>query len=181
METLQSPVQERHANRVINILAAAIPLAVAVLLGIRQKIDLGAWTAYLPPVIAVINSVTSVLLLVGLYFIRRRNIVAHKRTMLAAFTLGSVFLVCYILYHLSNESTSFGGQGWVRPVYYFLLVSHIVLSVVVVWFVLRAVYFALTNQILKHKQTVRWAFPIWLYVSTTGVIVYFLIRPYYMH
>jgi len=181
METLESPVREKRANRVINILAAVIPLAVAVLLGIRQKVDLGDWTTSLPHINAVINSVTSVLLLMGLYFIRQKNIVAHKQTMLTAFAFGSVFLVSYVLYHLTNESTPFGGQGWVRPVYYFLLVSHIVLSVVVVWFVLRAVYFALTNQILKHKQTVRWAYPIWLYVSITGVIVYFLIRPYYLH
>lgn len=181
METLESPVREKRANQVINILAAVIPLAVAVLLGIRQKVDLGDWTTSLPHINAVINSVTSALLLMGLYFIRQKNIVAHKQTMLTAFALGSVFLVSYVLYHLTNESTPFGGQGWVRPVYYFLLVSHIVLSVVVVWFVLRAVYFALTNQILKHKQTVRWAYPIWLYVSITGVIVYFLIRPYYLH
>ncbi len=181
METLESPVREKQANRVINVLAAVIPLVVAVLLGIRQKVDLGDWTTNLPHINAVINSVTSVLLLIGLYFIRQKNILAHKRTMLAAFTLGFVFLVSYVLYHLTNESTPFGGQGLVRPLYYFLLVSHIVLSVVVVWFVLRAVYFALTNQILKHKQTVKWAYPIWLYVSTTGVIVYFLIRPYYLH
>ena len=98
-----------------------------------------------------------------------------------AFALGSVFLVSYVLYHLTNESTPFGGEGWIRPVYYFLLISHIVLSVVVVWFVLRAVYFALSGQILKHKQTVKYAFPIWLYVSTTGVIVYLMIKPYYLH
>ncbi len=181
METLQSPVRDQQANRIINVLAAVIPLVVAILLGIRQKVNLGDWTTYLPHLNAVINSTTSVLLLVGLYFIRQKNVVAHKRVMLTAFTLGSVFLVSYVLYHLTNESTPFGGQGWVRPVYYFLLVSHIVLSVVVVWFVLRAVYFALTHQIFKHKQTVRWAYPIWLYVSTTGVIVYLLIRPYYMH
>ena len=181
METLQPPIQERQANRVINILAAVIPIAVAVLLGIRQKVDLGNWTTYLPHINALMNSATSVLLLAGLYFIRQKNVLAHKRTMLAAFTLGSLFLISYVLYHLTNESTPFGGRGWVRPVYYFLLVSHIVLSVVVVWFVLRAVYFALTNQIAKHRKTVKWAYPIWLYVSTTGVIVYFLIRPYYSH
>jgi len=181
METLQPPVREQQANRVINILAAVIPLAVAILLGVRQKVDLGDWTTYLPHINALINSITSALLLTGLYFIRQKNIVGHKWTMLSAFSLGSVFLVSYVLYHLTNESTPFGGQGWIRPVYYFLLVSHIVLSVVVVWFVLRAVYFALTNQIRKHKQTVKWAYPIWLYVSTTGVIVYFLIRPYYLH
>ena len=180
MEALQ-PVQEQKANRVINILSIAIPIAVAVLLGIRQKVDLGSWTTYLPHVNGVINSITSVLLVLGLYFIRQKNIVAHKRTMLTAFVFGSLFLVSYVLYHLTNESTAFGGQGWVRPVYYFLLVSHIVLSVVVVWFVLRAVYFALSGQIARHKQTVKYAFPIWLYVSVTGVIVYLMIRPYYIH
>ena len=180
MEALQ-PVQEQKANRVINVLSLAIPIAVAVLLGIRQKVDLGGWTTYLPHINGVINSLTAVLLLVGLYFIRQKNIVAHKRTMLTAFTLGSFFLVSYVLYHLTNESTPFGGQGWVRPVYYFLLISHIVLSVVVVWFVLRAVYFALSGQVLKHKQTVKWAYPIWLYVSITGVIVYLMIKPYYIH
>ncbi len=99
--------------------------------------------------------------------------------MTAAFVLGSLFLVSYVLYHLSNESTPFGGEGLIRPIYYFLLISHIVLSVVVVWFVLRAVYFAYSNQIAEHKKAVKWAFPVWLYVSTTGVIVYLLISPYY--
>ena len=174
-------VKEKNANRLINIISFAVPIVVAVLLSIRQKINLGEWTAILPHLNGIINSLTSVLLVAGLYFIRRRNIVAHRRTMLTAFALGSIFLVNYVLYHLSNESTPFGGQGWIRPVYYFLLVSHIVLSVVVLWFVLRAVYFALTGQYAAHKRTVRWAFPIWLYVSTTGVIVYLLISPYYTH
>lgn len=175
------PVQEQKANRLINTLAIAIPVTVAILLGIRQKVDLGNWTTYLPHINGIINSLTAVLLMVGLYFIRQKNVIAHKRTMLTAFTLGSLFLVSYVLYHLTNESTPFGGQGWVRPVYYFLLVSHIVLSVIVVWFVLRAVYFALSGQIARHKQTVKYAFPIWLYVSITGVIVYLMIRPYYLH
>ncbi|AKD57791.1 DUF420 domain-containing protein [Spirosoma radiotolerans] len=180
MEALQ-PVKEQKANQVITVLSLAIPIAVAILLGIRQKVDLGPWTTYLPHLNGIINSITSVLLIVGFYFIRQKNIVAHKRTMLAAFSFGALFLVSYVLYHLTNESTPFGGQGWIRPVYYFLLVSHIVLSVVVVWFVLRAVYFALSGQISRHKKTVKYAFPIWLYVSVTGVIVYLLIRPYYTH
>ncbi len=175
------PVQEQKANHLINSLSIVIPVAVAILLGVRQKVDLGNWTTYLPHINGIINSLTAVLLLVGLYFIRQKNVIAHKRTMLTAFTLGSLFLVSYVLYHLTNESTPFGGQGWVRPVYYFLLASHIVLSVIVVWFVLRAVYFALSGQIARHKQTVKYAFPIWLYVSITGVIVYLMIRPYYLH
>ena len=180
METLQ-PVQEQKVSRIISVLSIVVPVAIAVMLGIRQKIDLGSWTDYLPHVNCVINSITSVLLLMGLYFIRRKDVVAHRRTMLTAFTFGAVFLVTYILYHLTHESTPFGGQGWVRPVYYFLLVSHIVLSIVVVSFVLRAVYFALSGQISRHKKTVKYTFPIWLYVSITGVVVYFLIRPYYLH
>nr|WP_293834150.1 DUF420 domain-containing protein [uncultured Arsenicibacter sp.] len=180
MEAIQTE-KEQKANRLINILAIAIPVAVAVLLGIRQKVDLGAWTTWLPHVNGVINSLTSVLLILGLIFIRQRKVEAHRKTMLAAFTLGSVFLVSYVLYHLSNESTPFGGEGAIRPVYYFLLISHIVLSVVVVWFVLKAVYFATSGQYERHRKVVRWAYPIWLYVSTTGVIVYLLIKPYYLH
>ncbi len=101
--------------------------------------------------------------------------------MLAAFTLGALFLVCYILYHISNASTPFGGEGFIRPVYYFLLITHIGLSIVVVRFVLQAVYYALTNQLARHRKVVKYAFPIWLYVSVTGVIVYLMISPYYAH
>ncbi|MEO6286426.1 MAG: DUF420 domain-containing protein [Dyadobacter sp.] len=167
-------------ERIINVLAIAIPVAVAVLLGIRQKIDLGEWTKVLPHVIGVINSLTAVLLLLGYYFIRNNNLTAHRQMMTAAFLLGAVFLVCYILYHVSNESTPYGGQGAIRPVYYFLLISHILLSIVVVWFVLRAVYFGYTNQITQHRKAVKWALPIWLYVSISGVIVYLMISPYYV-
>jgi putative membrane protein len=167
-------------ERTINVLAIAIPVAVAVLLGIRQKIDLGEWTKVLPHVIGVINSLTAVLLLLGYYFVRNNNLTAHRQMMTAAFLLGAVFLVCYILYHVSNESTPFGGEGAIRPVYYFLLISHILLSIVVVWFVLRAVYFGYTNQITQHRKAVKWALPIWLYVSISGVIVYLMISPYYV-
>jgi putative membrane protein len=181
MESTTIVKQEKNANRLINIVSIVIPIVVALILGIRQKFDLGTWTTNLPHINGVINSLTSVLLVVGYYFIRQRNIVAHRWTMLTAFTLGALFLVNYVLYHISNESTPFRGVGWVRPVYYFLLVSHIALSVVVLWFVLRAVYFALTRQFALHKKMTRWALPIWLYVSTTGVIVYLMIKPYYTH
>jgi putative membrane protein len=119
------------------------------------------------------------LLIAGLVFIRKKNIAAHRKAMTAAFAFGSLFLVSYVLYHLSNDSTAFRGAGGIRYVYYFLLISHIVLSVVVVWFVLRAIYFAYSGQIELHKKTVKWAYPIWLYVSVTGVVVYLLISPYY--
>lgn len=178
METLLLDKNPKY-NRLINVLAIVIPVVVAILLGIRQKVDLGSWTKMLPHINGVINTLTALLLILGYYFIRQKNIAAHRRAMTSAFVLGSLFLVSYVLYHLSNDSTTFGGVGWIRPIYYFLLISHIVLSVVVVWFVLRAVYFAYSNQIAEHKKTVRWALPIWLYVSVTGVVVYALISPYY--
>lgn len=170
---------ERY-NRLIGVLAIAIPVVVAVLLGIRQKVDLGAWTKALPHLNGIINSLTTILLLAGYYQIKRKNIQAHRRLMTAAFVLGSLFLVFYVLYHLSNDSTPFGGEGVIRYIYFFLLVSHILLSIVVVWFVLRAVYYAFSGQIPAHKRVVKWAYPIWLYVSITGVVVYLMIKPYYI-
>ena len=112
--------------------------------------------------------------------VKNGNIGLHRKAMGVAFLQGAVFLVLYILYHVSNPSTAFGGEGWIRPVYYFLLISHIVLSIGVVRLVLKAIYYALTNNIVAHKSIVKWAYPIWLYVSVTGVIVYLLISPYYV-
>jgi putative membrane protein len=166
-------------EKVLNILSIAIPVAVALLIGIRTKIDLGAWTKVLPHVIGLLNTTTSLTLIAGYIFIKNKNIKGHRQMMGLSFLQGSVFLVLYILYHISNPSTSYGGEGILRPIYYFLLVSHIVLSIGVVWFVLRAVYFALSGQIAAHKKIVKWTFPLWLYVSVTGVVVYLMISSYY--
>ena len=166
-------------ERLVNILSIAIPVAVAILIGIRTKIDLGSWTKVLPHVIGLLNTTTSLTLIAGFIFIKNKNITMHRRMMSLSFIQGSLFLVLYILYHVSNASTSYGGEGIMRSVYYFLLVSHISLSIGVVWFVLRAVYYALSGQIAEHKKIVKWTFPLWLYVSVTGVIVYLMISPYY--
>lgn len=179
MTTLVLPKNKKY-NQFINIVAVAIPLVVAILLNPRiPKIDLGDWTKMLPHLNGLVNSLTSLSLLAGFYFIKQKKISAHRLMMTVSFCLGAVFLVSYVLYHLSNESTPFGGEGIIRPIYYFLLISHITLSIGVVWFVLRAIYFAMSNQIELHKKAVKWAFPIWLYVSITGVIVYLMIAPYY--
>ncbi|MCU0437694.1 MAG: DUF420 domain-containing protein [Raineya sp.] len=163
---------------VINILSVAIPVVVGVLLGIRVKVNLGEWTKMLPHVNAVINSLTAILLILGLVFIKQKNIKAHQNTMLAAFSLGSLFLVTYVLYHFSNESTKYPDNGY-RMIYLFILISHIVLSMGVVRFVLLSLYYALNKDFVNHKKVTKIAFPIWLYVSITGVIVYFMISPYY--
>ncbi len=166
-------------EKLVNVLSVAIPVAVAILIGIRTKIDLGAWTKVLPHVIGLLNTTTSITLIAGFIFIKNKNIIMHRRMMSLSFIQGSLFLVLYILYHVSNASTSYGGDGILKLIYYVLLISHISLSIGVVWFVLRAVYYALSGQIVEHKKIVKWTFPLWLYVSITGVIVYLMISPYY--
>jgi putative membrane protein len=139
----------------------------------------GSWVLMLPHINAVINAATSMLLLAGFIFIRKKLISQHRFCMLTAFFMGCLFLVGYIIYHSSVPSTSFGGQGIIRILYYFLLISHILLAIAVVPFVLLALYHALRNNIERHKRIVKFAFPVWLYVSVTGVLVYLLISPYY--
>ncbi len=168
-----------NSKKVVNVLSIAIPVAVALLIGIRQKLPLGEWTATLPHVIGLINTLTSVFLIAALVAVKQKKIDLHKNLMLAAFALGAVFLVTYIVYHISNPSTAYGGEGFVRYVYYFFLISHIVLSIGVVRFVLLAMHYSLNKDFVAHKKIVKIAFPVWLYVSVTGVVVYLMISPYY--
>lgn len=139
----------------------------------------GSWVLVIPHINAVINAVTSVFLLAGFFFIRRKMIGRHRFCMLTAFILGCIFLVGYIIYHSTVPSTSFGGQGTIRTVYYVLLISHILLAIMVVPFVLLALYHALRDNIQHHQRIVKYAYPVWLYVSVSGVMVYLLISPYY--
>ena len=111
--------KEKSSMTLINVLSVAIPLVVALLLGIRTKVDLGNWTKILPHFIGGINALTSVVLLAGLYFIKNKQIENHRKTMTLAFFLGFLFLLCYVTYHLSNPSTSFGGEGFAKYFYFF--------------------------------------------------------------
>lgn len=163
----------------INIISIVVPIVVAVLLGIRTKLDLGSWTQNLPFLNAIINSSTALLLVVGLFLIKSKNISAHKTVMSFAFGLGGLFLVFYVIYHLTNPSTSFGGEGFIRYFYYFNLITHIGASLVVLPFVLRAYYFGWNRMDAEHRKVVKIAYPIWLYVSITGVLAYLMISPYY--
>lgn len=172
-------IENKNSKKLINIVSFAIPIAVAVIIGLRTKIYLGEWTKILPHVICGLNATTAILLIIALIAIKNKNIDVHKKSNLSAFSLGAIFLITYILYHISNPSTSYGGSGMVRNLYYFFLISHILLSIGVVRLVLLAVYYALNNEIMAHKKIVKWAYPIWLYVSVSGVIVYFMIKPYY--
>ena len=168
-------------DKTINILAIGIPVAVALLLGLPFKLDLGTWTNTLPHINALVNSLTSLFLVIALVAIRRNNIPLHRTSMLICVGLGLFFLVTYILYHLTHKSTHYEGTSPLNYVYYFLLITHIILAAVVVYFVLKALYFAFNNDFERHKKVVKWAYPIWLYVSVSGVLVYLMISPYYKY
>ncbi len=171
----------KNFRKLIIFISAVVPLLVAILLYVPNKNNLGDWATFLPHLNGMLNSTTVILLLAGYVFIKAGNVFYHKTAMISSFTLGSIFLISYIIYHASVPSTPFGGEAFVKHIYYFFLASHILLSIVVVPFVLFAFYYALTGKIDRHKKIVKFTLPIWLYVSVTGVIVYFMISPYYSY
>jgi putative membrane protein len=171
---------DKGVIRWISVIAVIVPVVVAVLLFMPSKIDVASdWVYFLPHLNAVINSAATVALIAGVIYIKKGNIDYHRAAMTAAFGLGAIFLVSYVIYHATAESTTFGGEGWIRPVYYFILITHIVFAAVALFPILLAYYYGYTDQRAKHKKVVKFAFPIWLYVTVTGVVVYLMIRPYY--
>lgn len=167
---------------VIWALTIAIPLVVGILLnpGLGFRLNLGFDPYILPKINAGINSTVSVLLILGFLFIRMRNITWHRRMMLSAFSLSAIFLVFYVLYHLAVGHTPYCNEGPVtRSFYYFILFSHIGLSVFIVPLASFSIYRALSERFDRHRKLARITFPLWLYVSVTGVLVYFFISPCY--
>ncbi|MFC3884924.1 DUF420 domain-containing protein [Bacillus songklensis] len=133
-----------------------------------------------PRLNAVFNSFTFIFLLAALYAIKKGNVKVHKRFVLAAFTTTLLFCVSYLTYHyLSAETTRYGGEGFLRSLYFFILITHSVLAAIIVPLALFSLIWGWTNQLDKHRKIVRWSMPIWLYVSFTGVLVYLMISPYY--
>ncbi len=141
--------------------------------------EVPGWVLFLPTLNALINGTCTVLLLISYYYIRRREIAKHKALNITTFILSSLFLVSYIIFHATGIRTSYGGEGTVRYVYYFILITHIVLAAIVLPLVLLSFYWALKPDVPRHRKLVRWSYPIWLYVTATGVIVYLMIAPYY--
>lgn len=186
-------------DKLIFRLVAAISVFVFVVVVILNRKIIPApavlppFTHYLPMLNAVLNGTCSVLLLISLYFIRRGHVVVHKRINILAFCLSSLFLVSYIAFHWMAPETVYGdldGDGKIsamelaavghsRTIYLIILISHIILAAGVLPLILLSFYRGLQMQVAKHKKLVRWTFPIWFYVTVTGVIVYLLISPYY--
>ncbi|AKD58471.1 membrane protein [Spirosoma radiotolerans] len=135
--------------------------------------------SYLPLLEAIMNGLTFIFLLLALLAIKQKNIPKHRNLIWSAFLSTLFFLVSYLLYHFTTPSTKFGGQGAIRYIYYFILITHILLAVVIVPLALISISRGLNMEVELHRKITRWSMPIWLYVSSTGVIVYLLISPYY--
>ncbi|HEX8920695.1 MAG TPA: DUF420 domain-containing protein [Pyrinomonadaceae bacterium] len=139
----------------------------------------------LPHVNAILNTTSGLFLIAGFVFIRRRRITAHRASMLAAFIASIVFLLSYVLYHsllayyLGQGPTKFRGEGFIRPVYFFILLTHTILAIAIVPFILMTLRRGLRRQDEKHRRLARWTFPVWLYVSVTGVVVYLFLYQFY--
>jgi putative membrane protein len=177
-------MNEKNIFRLILALSAIVFSVIAILQSnliiiFPDKSVIPSWVFSLPALNATINGTCTVLLLLSLYFIRRKQISIHKRLNIATFILSSLFLVSYIIFHSTGIKTTYGGTGVIRTVYYFILITHIILAAVVLPLVLFSFQRGLQMQVEKHKRLVRWSYPIWLYVTVTGVLVYLMVSPYY--
>ena len=172
-----SPQTTKNYNLWIWIFSIVIPLAVAVLFTVR--IPGVERLGFLPPIYATINGLTAIILVVAVYQIRKGNRKLHERLMKTAITCSVLFLGMYVAYHMTSDSTPFGGEGIIKYVYYFILLTHILLSIAVIPFVLITYVRGISGQFYKHRKIARITYPLWLYVAVTGVIVYLMISPYY--
>jgi len=167
----------RKYKILIWVLSIALPLAVAGLFTVR--IPNVPRLGFLPPIYATINGFTAVFLVLAVRAAKQGKLILHKRLIQACISFSVAFLVMYIAYHITSDSTPYGGQGFIRNIYYFVLISHILLSILVIPVVLVTYVRGLTMQVERHKKIARIAFPLWLYVAVSGVVVYWMIAPYY--
>ena len=162
----------------IKMVSVLIPVVVAILFTVR--IPNVEPLSFLPPIYASINALTALLLVLALRAIKSRKRLLHERLMKVCVGLSLIFLVMYIAYHMTSDSTKFGGEGAVKYIYYFILLTHILLSIIIIPFVLITYVRAITNNFERHKKIAKITFPLWLYVAVTGVVVYAMISPYYV-
>jgi len=174
-------MSRRGSNKKYNVwiwvLSILIPIVVASLFRVRipnvESMD------FLPPIYATFNGVTAILLVIAVYQIKRGNQAVHELLMKSSIVLSVLFLILYMMYHMTSDSTSYGGEGVLRYVYFFVLITHIILSIIVIPFVLITYVRAISSDFERHKRIARITFPLWLYVAISGVVVYLMIAPYY--
>ena len=172
-------MQEKNKYGIwIKIISVAIPVIVAILFGVRVDYEL---PIFLPPIYSSLNALTAVLLVLALVAIKSKKIKLHQRLMQTCIALSLVFLVMYIAYHMTTDPTTFGGEGYVKSLYFFILISHILLSIALIPLVLISYVRAFQEEFPAHRKISKITFPIWLYVAVTGVVVYLMISPYYVY
>ncbi|MBL4654072.1 MAG: DUF420 domain-containing protein [Flavobacteriales bacterium] len=172
----ESVSQEAKYKRLILFISIILPIAVAALFGVKIE---GYDLSFLPPIYASVNGLTAITLISALVAVKLKNYELHKKLIKLCMGLSVSFLLMYVSYHATSETTHFGGEGSIKYIYFFILITHILLSIAVIPFVLYAFMYGATNQLEKHKKLVRFSFPLWLYVAISGVVVYLMISPYY--
>lgn len=175
------PLAEKTIFRIVMVVSVLVFLLVLLLDSkiLPRPEPMPSFVKYLPTLNAGINATCTVLLILSFRAIKKKNVDLHKRLNLSTFFLSCLFLVSYVLYHWMSEETRFPQEHPLRPVYLAILLTHIVLAALVLPMVLISFWYGLTNQVVKHRRIAKWTFPVWLYVTTTGVIVYLMISPYY--
>ncbi len=172
-------MKESSALKLIYIISGVVFTLVVILFSLPKADTIPSFVQFLPPLNAVLNGSTFLLLLIARYFISKKNIPLHKTLNISAFALSTIFLLSYVAFHAFGVETKFPADNPIRPLYFFILITHILCAAIVLPLVLISLYHGLAGQITKHKKITKWSFPIWLYVTATGVIVYLLIAPYY--
>ena len=165
----------------LNIAATIISVFVILLVGVMRRIHIETNMdfSFLPPFHATLNGLAALALVAALYFIKNKNIKAHRQSIYVAMGLSVLFLLSYVIYHFTTEATRFGGEGTIRYIYFFFLITHVILAAVILPFILFTFIRAYTGQIEKHRKMAKWVYPLWLYVAVTGPICYLMLRPYY--
>lgn len=182
MERNSSSIEQKY-NKWIILLSIVIPVAVAVLFMVKLK-DLGFDVSplpFLPPIYATINGLTAVLLVIAVVAVKNGKLKLHENLMKCAIGCSLLFLLMYIAYHMTTPSTKFGGEGAIKYLYFFILLTHILLSIAIIPLVLVTYVRALAERFDRHKKIAKITFPLWLYVAVTGVVVYLMISPYYIY
>ncbi len=177
METIE--LREKRFNRIITVVSILVPVVVAILF--RVKLPNVEPLTFLPPIYASINGLTALLLILAVWAIKQGKQTFHQNIMTTCIILSAMFLIMYIAYHMTSESTPFGGEGNIKYVYYFILITHIILSILIIPLVLKTYARAYLDKFEAHRRLAKITFPIWLYVAVTGVVVYIMISPYYAH
>lgn len=168
---------EKKLNRIAWVLTAIVLLLVGMMR--RVKIETEIDFSFLPPFHATVNAITALVLIYAYYQIRQKHIEQHRKAIYTAISLSMIFLLSYVVYHFTTPETRYGGEGAWRYVYFFLLITHVILAAVIFPFIMFTFIRAFTGQYDRHRRLARWVFPVWLYVAVTGPLCYLMLKPYY--